>query len=294
MLAPEIVANEVRRAPEGFNARFSATAREYRYRIDPGPWPDPFEARFVLHRPGGLAGRRGCARRLGRSSASTTSPRSAGGRSRAGRSGGSSGLSIAERRRPRRDHGARERVPPPDGARARGNARRRGGRPDRAHGGREDPGGPDGARTPQMAPAHGLTLERVVYGQPRPATDLTHGAPPADHLPMDVLLPRTLDEALDSAPRPEAVPIAGGTDVMVELNFDRDRPRRSSTSRACPSSTEWRREDGHSFLGAGVTYSRIMRELRQRRSRGVPHRRVAADPQRRHGRREHRDGLAGR
>ena len=55
MLAPEIVANEVRRAPEGFNARFSATAREYRYRIDTGPWPDPFEARFVWHRPGGLA-----------------------------------------------------------------------------------------------------------------------------------------------------------------------------------------------------------------------------------------------
>jgi len=39
MLAPEIVANEVRRAPEGFNARFSATAREYRYRIDTGPSP---------------------------------------------------------------------------------------------------------------------------------------------------------------------------------------------------------------------------------------------------------------
>ena len=48
MLAPEIVADEVRRAPAGFNARHSATAREYRYRIDTAPWPDPFEARFVL------------------------------------------------------------------------------------------------------------------------------------------------------------------------------------------------------------------------------------------------------
>ena len=55
MLAPEVVAGNVRRAPEGFNARFSATAREYRYRIDTGPWPDPFEARFVWHRPGELA-----------------------------------------------------------------------------------------------------------------------------------------------------------------------------------------------------------------------------------------------
>ena len=55
MFAPEIVADEVRRAPEGFNARFSATAREYRYRIDTRAWPDPFEAWFVWHRPGALA-----------------------------------------------------------------------------------------------------------------------------------------------------------------------------------------------------------------------------------------------
>ena len=55
MLAPEVVAWDVRRAAEGFDARFSATAREYRYRIDTGPWPDPFEARFVWHRPGALA-----------------------------------------------------------------------------------------------------------------------------------------------------------------------------------------------------------------------------------------------
>jgi tRNA pseudouridine38-40 synthase len=55
MLAPEIVAWDVRRAADGFDARFSATAREYRYRIDTGPWPDPFEARFVWHRPGALA-----------------------------------------------------------------------------------------------------------------------------------------------------------------------------------------------------------------------------------------------
>jgi len=43
--------------------------------------------------------------------------------------------------------------------------------------------------------------------------------------PMDVFLPRTLDEALDiKASRPETLPIAGGTDIMVELNFDRRRP----------------------------------------------------------------------
>jgi tRNA pseudouridine38-40 synthase len=55
MLAPEVVVTDARLAPEGFHARHSATAREYRYRIDTGPWPDPFEARFVWHRPGELA-----------------------------------------------------------------------------------------------------------------------------------------------------------------------------------------------------------------------------------------------
>jgi len=55
MLAPEIVVIDVRAAPPGFDARGSATAREYRYRIDAGPWPDPFTARFVWHRPGALS-----------------------------------------------------------------------------------------------------------------------------------------------------------------------------------------------------------------------------------------------
>jgi tRNA pseudouridine38-40 synthase len=55
MLAPEVVVGDARLAPAGFDARFSATAREYRYRIDTGPWPDPFDARFVWHRPGPLS-----------------------------------------------------------------------------------------------------------------------------------------------------------------------------------------------------------------------------------------------
>jgi tRNA pseudouridine38-40 synthase len=55
MLAPEVVCLDARVAPAGFDARFSATAREYRYRIDTGPTPDPFTARFVWHRPGELS-----------------------------------------------------------------------------------------------------------------------------------------------------------------------------------------------------------------------------------------------
>jgi tRNA pseudouridine38-40 synthase len=55
MLAPEVVVRAATVAGDGFDARFSASAREYRYRIDTGPWPDPFEARFVWHRPGRLS-----------------------------------------------------------------------------------------------------------------------------------------------------------------------------------------------------------------------------------------------
>jgi tRNA pseudouridine38-40 synthase len=54
VLAPEVVVLEARLAPDGFDARFSATGREYLYRIDTGPVPDPFTARFVWHRPGHL------------------------------------------------------------------------------------------------------------------------------------------------------------------------------------------------------------------------------------------------
>ena len=42
---------------------------------------------------------------------------------------------------------------------------------------------------------------------------------------MDVLSPRSLEEALAlRAERPDALPVQGGTDVMVALNFGRTRP----------------------------------------------------------------------
>ena len=50
---------------------------------------------------------------------------------------------------------------------------------------------------------------------------------------MEILQPDSWGEALElKAAHPEAVPIAGGTDLMVELNFDR---RRSSTWSGSPS-----------------------------------------------------------
>jgi CO/xanthine dehydrogenase FAD-binding subunit len=79
---------------------------------------------------------------------------------------------------------------------------------------------------------------------------------------MDVFLPRSLEEALEkAASSPDVVPIAGGTDVMVELNMDLGRPKTLMDVSRLPELGEWRREGGHLFLGAGVTYARIMREL---------------------------------
>jgi CO/xanthine dehydrogenase FAD-binding subunit len=79
---------------------------------------------------------------------------------------------------------------------------------------------------------------------------------------VDVFLSRTLEEALEvKARRPEALPIAGGTDVMVELNFDRHRPEAIVDVSRVPELQRWNRDDGTLFLGAGVTYARIMREL---------------------------------
>jgi len=54
ILGPELVVRQVSDAPGGFDARFSATAREYRYAIATGDVADPFTARYAWHRPGPL------------------------------------------------------------------------------------------------------------------------------------------------------------------------------------------------------------------------------------------------
>jgi tRNA pseudouridine38-40 synthase len=66
MLGPEVVVLRAGRAPEGFDARRSATAREYRYRVRAGAVPNPFAARYEWHRPGeyGLGRMRRAARLL--------------------------------------------------------------------------------------------------------------------------------------------------------------------------------------------------------------------------------------
>jgi CO/xanthine dehydrogenase FAD-binding subunit len=82
---------------------------------------------------------------------------------------------------------------------------------------------------------------------------------------MEFLQPATWAEALQlKAVHPQAVPIQGGTDVMVELNFDRHRPEFLLDLSRVGELAQWAPENGHIRLGAGVTYARILTELSDR------------------------------
>jgi CO/xanthine dehydrogenase FAD-binding subunit len=76
---------------------------------------------------------------------------------------------------------------------------------------------------------------------------------------MEVVSPNSLEEALRiKAEHPEAVPIQGGTDVMVELNFDRRRPEVLLNLNEVPELRGWSREDGGLRLASGLTYAEVM------------------------------------
>jgi CO/xanthine dehydrogenase FAD-binding subunit len=78
---------------------------------------------------------------------------------------------------------------------------------------------------------------------------------------VDVLTPRSLDEALRlKSEHPDAVPIQGGTDLMVALNFDRARPELLLNLNEVAELRGWSREDGTLRLGAGLTYTEAMSE----------------------------------
>lgn len=79
---------------------------------------------------------------------------------------------------------------------------------------------------------------------------------------MEFLQPGSLIEAIEAkAEVPAAVPIAGGTDVMVEINFDARRPGALLDLNRVAELTTWERVDGWVRLGAGVTYTRLIAEL---------------------------------
>jgi CO/xanthine dehydrogenase FAD-binding subunit len=76
---------------------------------------------------------------------------------------------------------------------------------------------------------------------------------------VDVLTPRTLEEALVlRSEYPAAVPVQGGTDVLVELNFDRVRPETLLNLNELAELRGWARENGTLRLGAGLTYTEAM------------------------------------
>ncbi|MDF9816336.1 xanthine dehydrogenase family protein subunit M [Streptomyces sp. SPB162] len=80
---------------------------------------------------------------------------------------------------------------------------------------------------------------------------------------MDFLRPASWEEALAAkAEHPTAVPIAGGTDVMVEINFDHRRPDVMLDLNRIGELQEWEVAEETVRLGASVPYTRIMEHLR--------------------------------
>jgi CO/xanthine dehydrogenase FAD-binding subunit len=76
---------------------------------------------------------------------------------------------------------------------------------------------------------------------------------------VEVITPRTLDEALRiKSERPDARPIQGGTDLLVELNFDRARPETILNLAELAELKGWSRDDGFLRLGASLTYTEAM------------------------------------
>jgi CO/xanthine dehydrogenase FAD-binding subunit len=79
---------------------------------------------------------------------------------------------------------------------------------------------------------------------------------------VEFLSPATFAEALAAkAQFPEAVPIAGGTDVMVELNFDHRRPSALLNLNRIAELHHYSEVDGRIRIGSSMPYSRIIDEL---------------------------------
>jgi CO/xanthine dehydrogenase FAD-binding subunit len=76
---------------------------------------------------------------------------------------------------------------------------------------------------------------------------------------MDVLTPHSLDEALRmKAELPQSRFVQGGTDVLVELNFDRSRPPALINLNEVAELRGFAHENGTLVLGAGLTYAQAM------------------------------------
>ncbi|KNB53396.1 FAD binding domain-containing protein [Streptomyces caatingaensis] len=79
---------------------------------------------------------------------------------------------------------------------------------------------------------------------------------------MDFLRPARWEEALAAkAEHPAAVPIAGGTDVMVEINFDHRRPSHLLDLTRVTELYTWQDAGDRVRLGAAVPYARVIERL---------------------------------
>lgn len=79
---------------------------------------------------------------------------------------------------------------------------------------------------------------------------------------MEFLAPSTWAEALAAkAEHPEAVVVCGGTDVMVDLNFDRLRPTMLVDLTGIDELRQWDVDGATVRIGAAVPYARIIDEL---------------------------------
>ncbi|HEY1625679.1 MAG TPA: FAD binding domain-containing protein [Streptosporangiaceae bacterium] len=79
---------------------------------------------------------------------------------------------------------------------------------------------------------------------------------------MDFLQPHSLAEALTlKAAHLAAMPISGGTDIMVEINFDARRPEALLDLNQVTELTRWAPDGDLIRIGAAVPYVRVIGEL---------------------------------
>ena len=79
---------------------------------------------------------------------------------------------------------------------------------------------------------------------------------------MEFLQPEDWEEALEArAAHPGALPLWGGTDVMVDVNFGRERPDAILDLTRVRELAEWEPQNGALRVGAGVSYTRAIAEL---------------------------------
>ena len=81
---------------------------------------------------------------------------------------------------------------------------------------------------------------------------------------MELLQPEDWSEALElKAAHPTALPIWGGTDVMVDLNFGRERPEAILDLTRVRALAEWDERDHTVRIGAGVSYTTAIADLKE-------------------------------